>query len=187
MDRKSKIPVLVALNEELPNTLPAPYIKIITGVGKINATMAIMNAIHQYNPTTIINFGTAGSLNPVFGKGLFRVAKVAQRDMDIRALGLELGQAAKREPVWYILDEIETRPTLTSGDQFVSTRPEMESDLVDMEAAAYAKVCDKYKIMLDVYKFVSDNADGEAAGTWEENCRNGAELFMAELLRRDGK
>ena len=182
-----QIPVLVALNEELPNTLPAPYVKVITGIGKINATMAIMSAIHKYDPDIIINFGTAGSLNPVFSKGLFRVAKVAQRDMDIRALGLELGQAAIREPVWYILDDVETRPTLTSGDQFVSKRPEMESDLVDMEAAAYAKVCDQYRIILDVYKFVSDNADGEAAGTWEENCHKGAALFMAELERRDGK
>jgi adenosylhomocysteine nucleosidase len=182
-----QIPVLVALNEELPNTLPAPYVKVITGIGKINATMAIMSAIHKYDPDTIINFGTAGSLNPVFSRGLFRVAKVAQRDMDIRALGLELGQAAIREPVWYILDDVETRPTLTSGDQFVSKRPEMESDLVDMEAAAYAKVCDQYRIILDVYKFVSDNADGEAAGTWEENCHKGAALFMAELERRDGK
>jgi adenosylhomocysteine nucleosidase len=182
-----KIPVLVALNEELPNTLPAPYVKVITGIGKINATMSIMSAIHKYDPDTIINFGTAGSLNPVFSKGLFRVAKVAQRDMDIRALGLELGQAAIREPIWYILDDVETRPTLTSGDQFVSKRPEMESDLVDMEAAAYAKVCDQYRIILDVYKFVSDNADGEAAGTWEENCHKGAALFMAELERRDGK
>ena len=182
-----KIPVLVALNEELPNSLPAPYVKVITGIGKINATMAIMSAIHKYDPDTIINFGTAGSLNPVFSKGLFRVAKVAQRDMDIRALGLELGQAAIREPIWYILDDVETRPTLTSGDQFVSKRPEMESDLVDMEAAAYAKVCNQYRIMLDIYKFVSDNADGEAAGTWEENCHKGAALFMAELVRRDGK
>ena len=49
------------------------------------------------------------------------------------------------------------------------------------------KLCNKYKIMLDVYKFVSDNADGEAAGTWEENCHKGAALFMAELERRDGK
>ena len=62
-----RIPVLVALNEELPNTLPAPYVKVITGIGKINATMAIMSAIHKYDPDTIINFGTAGSLNPVFG------------------------------------------------------------------------------------------------------------------------
>lgn len=182
-----KIPVLVALDEELPGNLPDPYVKVITGIGKINATIACMRAIQTYKPTTMINFGTAGSLNAVFSKGLFQVAKVAQRDLDIRALGLELGQADRRDPVWYILDDVETRPTLTSGDQFVSSPPEMMSDLVDMEAAAHAKVCDEYGIMLDVYKFVSDNADGEAADTWEENCHKGAELFMAELVDRNGK
>ena len=173
-----KIPVLVALNQELPQTLPDPFVKVITGVGKINATIAIMQAIHKYNPNKIINFGTAGSLNPVFGSGIHKVAKVAQRDMDVRALGLELGQASSKEPIWYILDDVETRPTLTSGDQFVDSRPEMMSDLVDMEAAAYAKVCHDYKIVLDVYKFVSDNADSDASGSWEENCDKGAALFM---------
>lgn len=182
-----KIPVLVALNEELPNKLPDPYVKVITGIGKINATMAAMKAINDYKPSMMINFGTAGSLNPVFSKGLFKVAKVAQRDLDIRVLGLELGQANKQDPVWYILDDVETRPTLTSGDQFVDTRPEMESDLVDMEAAAHARVCHELTVMLDVYKFVSDNADGEAASTWEENCHKGAELFMQVLRDRDGK
>ena len=176
-----QIPVLVALKEELPNDLPSPFVKVITGIGKINATVAVMRTIQEYNPRTIINFGTAGSLNPVFGSGLHRVAKVAQRDLDIRALGLQLGQASRSEPVWYLLDDIETRPTLTSGDQFVSSKPELDSDLVDMEAAAYAKVCREYGIILDVYKFVSDNADGEAANTWEENCHKGAELFMKVL------
>lgn len=181
------IPVLVALEQELPGQLPAPYVKVITGIGKINATMAIMRAIHIHSPTTIINFGTAGSLNPVFNSGLYKVAKVAQRDLDIRALGLELGQSHRNEPVWYLLDDLETRPTLTSGDQFVSTRPEMDSDLVDMEAAAHAKVCHDYKIILDVYKFVSDNADEKATVSWEENCHKGAECFMKELKSRNGK
>lgn len=176
-----KIPVLVALHEELPNKLPEPFVKVITGIGKVNAAIAVMKTIHEYTPRTIINFGTAGSLNPVFGSGIHKIAKVAQRDLDIRALGLELGQANKNDPIWYILDDIETRPTLTSGDQFVDSPPEMESDLVDMEAAVYAKVCKQYGIMLDVYKFVSDNADGEAANTWEENCHRGSDLFMKVL------
>jgi adenosylhomocysteine nucleosidase len=183
--KDKKIPVLVALREELPDDLPAQYVKVITGIGKINATIAIMKAIQEYQPTTVINYGTAGSLNPVFGSGIHKVAKVAQRDLDIRVLGLELGQASRSEPVWYILDDIETRPTLTSGDQFVNAVPEMMSDLVDMEAAAYAKVCKKYGIMLDVYKFVSDNADGEAAATWEENCHKGSKLFIQVLNDRD--
>ena len=176
-----KIPVLVALEQELPGELPEPYVKVITGIGKINATMACMTAFQKYNPRRMINFGTAGSLNPVFGQGLYKVAKVAQRDLDIRVLGLELGQADRSAPVWYILDDVETRPTLTSGDQFVDSRPEMESDLVDMEAAAHAFVCHELTVMLDVYKFVSDSADEEAPSTWEENCHKGAALFMDVL------
>jgi adenosylhomocysteine nucleosidase len=177
------IPVLVALDQELPSVLPSPFVKVITGIGKVNATVAIMETIHKYNPTKIINYGTAGSLTPNFGPGLYSIAKVAQRDLDIRALGLQLGQASNNDPVWYLLDKVKTTPSLTSGDQFVDTIPEMESDLVDMEAAAYAKVCYDRQIKLDVYKFVSDNADGEAAVNWAANCHKGAALFM-ELLEK---
>jgi len=176
-----KIPVLIALDDELPNYLPEPFVKIITGIGKVNAAVAIMRSINEYNPDVIINFGTAGSLNAEYKEGIYKVARVAQRDLDLRAIGFQLGQASNKELVWYSLDNEESRPTLTSGDQFVNALPEMESDLVDMEAAVYAKICKEYNIELSVYKFVSDNADDLSSDVWKANCHQGASLFMEVL------
>lgn len=176
------IPVMVALNAELPDELPAPYVKVVMGVGKIKAAIATVNAIHKYQPTYIINYGTAGSLNPVFGKGIYQVAAVGQRDMDVRPLGSQLGETPFTKEHWISLSDNETRPTLSTGDNFVSSTPEFVSDLVDMEAYAIAMACREHRVILDVYKFVSDNADGEAPASWEENVAAGSALFM-EILQ----
>lgn len=175
--------ILIALPDEIPqecrDQIDTDKFQIrFTGIGKINATMACMEVLHEHKPTQIINYGTAGSLNPVFSHGVHKIAQIAQRDLDIRPLGFQLGQADLYDDVWISLDDVENRPTLTTGDNFVDKMPELESDLVDMEAAAYATVCKAYGVPLDVYKFVSDNADGEAANTWEENCHKGAQLFV---------
>ncbi|MDA9302486.1 5'-methylthioadenosine nucleosidase [bacterium] len=181
--------ILIALPEEFPQEYrdqidSEKYQIVFTGIGKVNATMACMKVIHEHTPSNIINYGTAGSLNPVFDHGVYKVARVAQRDLDIRALGMQLGQAGFNDDVWISLDDVENRPTLTTGDNFVDSLPELESDLVDMEAAAYAKVCQAHGVSLDVYKFISDNADGEAAGTWEENCHKGSKMFVDILKGR---
>lgn len=172
---------MVALDAELPDVLPAPYVKVVMGVGKIKAAIATMKAIQQYQPTRIINYGTAGSLNPVFGTGIHQIASVGQRDMDVRILGNRLGETPLTKEFWISLSDVESRPTLTTGDNFVSSVPELESDLVDMEAYAIAMVCRDQKVPLDIYKFVSDNADETAHVSWEENVANGRDQFL-ELL-----
>jgi hypothetical protein len=45
-------------------------------------------------------------------------------------------------------------------------------------------VCRDQKIPLDVYKFVSDNADTEAPRTWEENMSAGSVEFI-KILESD--
>ena len=181
MKRTKVIPVMVALEAELPEVLPAPYVKVVMGVGKIKAAIATMKAIQQYQPARIINYGTAGSLNSSFSRGIYEIAVVGQRDMDVRALGSKLGETPYSKEHWITLSDVETRPTLTSGDSFVSSIPELASDLVDMEAYAIAMVCRDQKIPLEVYKFVSDNADAEAPKTWEENVNAGSEQFIKIL------
>jgi len=175
------IPVMIALNAELPDELPEPYVKCVMGVGKIKAAIATMKAIQKYRPTRLINYGTAGSLNRDFSEGIYQIAVVGQRDMDVRALGCKLGETPYSKEHWITLSDVETRPTLTSGDSFVSFIPELKSDLVDMEAYAIAMVCRDQRIPLDVYKFVSDNADAEAPRTWEENVNAGSIEFIRLL------
>ena len=88
---KNKPIILVALEEELPESMLPEFIIEYTGVGKINATYRTLEAIQKYNPEIIINFGTAGTLNKnIFGLNEIKI--FIQRDMDASKLGFNLGE-----------------------------------------------------------------------------------------------
>ena len=58
-----------------------------------------------------------------------------------------------------------------------------------MEAYALAKVCAKFNVPFDCYKYISDSdADGEDQGDqWRENVSKGAELFKNSVLLKRPK
>ena len=55
-------------------------------------------------------------------------------------------------------------------------------DVVDMEAYALAKYAHRQGINFRCYKYISDNADGEAAADWSAEVRKGAEAFINQVL-----
>ena len=73
-----------------------------------------------------------------------------------------------------------------SGDNFVSAPPEMSCDLVDMEAYALAKICLQKNVEFHCFKFVSDNANGDAANDWTQQFERGARLFSMQVLTNFG-
>ena len=175
--------VLVAIDQELNGVkLPDEYKVVEIGVGKVNATGSTVQAILRYKPIKIINFGTAGSLNKELKNGLYRVSKVRQRDMDCRPFGIELGVTP-----YDAVADIDMKcdgVTLGTGDSFVTSTPELLTDLVDMEGYAVAKAADRWNIPCEIYKFVSDFADDNAMDDWDDNISNGAELFARMLDKR---
>ena len=174
--------VLVALKGELPDhdLDPSIYKVWYTGVGKVNATMFATMACIQGDCDAVINYGTAGVINKGLIGNLNKVAIVRQRDMDARPQA-DLGVTPFEETG--IAGDIITSNsgvTLSTGDNFVTADPELESDLVDMEGYAIAKVCKHFEKSLLMLKYGSDMADSDAAKTWEENQADGAELFIAK-------
>lgn len=175
--------ILVALKGELPehNLDSDTYQVWYTGVGKVNAAMFATMACIQGNCDAVINYGTAGVLNKDLVGNLSKIAVVRQRDMDARpqaALGVTPFENTG------IAGDIVTANsgvTLSTGDNFVMDNPELESDLVDMEGYAIAKVCKHFGKSLLMLKYGSDLADSDAAKTWEENQADGAELFLSQL------
>ena len=73
-----------------------------------------------------------------------------------------------------------------TGDNFVSAPPEMSCDLVDMEAYALAKICQQKNVEFHCFKFVSDNANGDAANDWTQQFELGARLFSEQVLTNFG-
>ncbi|MBG92592.1 MAG: 5'-methylthioadenosine nucleosidase [Chloroflexi bacterium] len=174
-----KVIVLVALEKELPQmVLPNFHIEY-TGVGKVNAAFKTSELIHQFSPKTIINYGTAGSLRRDL-KGLVEVSSFFQRDMDVSALGLEVGKTPFDE-----ISEISFGRegfSCGSGDSFVTELPQLDTDLVDMEAYAIAKVCFYKNVDFLCFKYISDNADENASESWGKNISHGQDLFRTKIL-----
>ena len=170
--------ILVAVEEEL-SLKDLPDLQIhYTGVGKINAAIKTIEIIKDYSPAQIINYGTAGSLNKKL-TGLVEVTRFFQRDMDASPLGFKIGQTP--------FDNIDTINFGTSGyscgtgDSFVTQRPKLKTDLVDMEAYAIAKICYLKNINFRCFKYISDYADGGANDDWIKNVSMGKKLFMKRI------
>jgi len=53
-----------------------------------------------------------------------------------------------------------------------------------MEVYALAKICQQKAIDFHCFKFISDNADGDAAHDWSQQLAIGAKLFSAEILQQ---
>lgn len=177
---QDQVAIIVALEEELPKNLLPSFNIFYSGVGKINATYKSLEIINEFNPKLIINYGTAGSLRGDLN-GLYEVSDFFQRDMDASELGFEIGETP--------LDNINkisfNREGLScgTGDNFVVSKPKLSTDLVDMESYALAKVCMKKKIDFLCFKYVSDNADGNASTNWKKNVSLGKNLFKEKFLK----
>ena len=75
------------------------------------------------------------------------------------------------------------RPGLScaTGDSFVNSSQDIDVDLFDMESYAIAKLCLIEDIDFSCFKYVSDNADGDASQDWKRNVASGSSYFI-ELL-----
>ena len=179
MIKQDNTVILVAINDELPkHVLPGWNIQY-TGVGKVNAAYQATRAAYKFKPDNIINYGSAGSLNPKIS-GLQQVTRFLQRDMQAEQIGFKVGDTP--------FDEINTITTgsegisCSTGDNFVDKNPTIVSELVDMESYAIAKVCIKENIQFYCFKFVSDQANEDASIDWKSNLTFGANIFKSRLL-----
>ena len=163
---------IIALPEEAEDL--KGYSIYLSGCGKVNATIATMEAIDA-GAKRIINYGTAGAVGDI--SGLVEVTGYVDRDMDVRPLGFRLGQTPFEEGIRIGRKGL----VVGSGDSFAVGKPEIECDIVDMEAYAIARVCKKYDVEFRCFKYISDKADENAASDWNENIRKGNQLFQ-ELL-----
>ena len=173
--------IVVALENELPRDLVEGWQIVYSGVGKVNATITLCDALASFSPKKVVNYGSAGALRKGLS-GLYRVTRFQQRDMDVRALGFALGQTPFEDDV--IIDLDVDGLSCGTGDNFVSAPPEMNSDLVDMEAYALAKICQQKGVEFHCFKFISDNANSDAANDWIQKLALGARLFSNKILKK---
>ena len=175
---------------------------LYTGVGKVNATLRLTQKFGKYGShipyNLVINYGTAGSRHWKYRKGdLVDCTRFIQRDMDVSGLGFKIGQTPFEEDIPIILQsELESckfnilqygkNALCSSGDSFVDG-DEQFGNIVDMEAYALAKVCHIYNIPFISFKYITDDADGDAGDDWEKNVGKGIVKFKEKVLDKLNK
>ena len=179
---KTDLLIITALESELKrNVLPSGVEMVYSGVGKINAALAGAKAISQFSPRKIINFGTAGKINPQL-HGLLEIGKVIQRDMETEPLAPRGQTPFCTRPYEYVSSG---QFVCGSGDSFVTAPdPWLHSqgvDVVDMELFAIAYVANNHQIPWQSFKYITDDANQHSGNEWHEKVNHGEELFLKHL------
>jgi adenosylhomocysteine nucleosidase len=153
-----------------------------SGVGKVNAARSTQIMIDKFNPSCIINIGSAGALEPILEIGDIVISdNCIQHDVDITAFGHPKGYIAgvryiqadgalveqcKKAIEESVNNKYKTYiGTVASGDQFISSqelKEQIHKDFnawcVEMEGAAIAHVCHLCEMPFVVIRSISDKS-----------------------------
>lgn len=181
--------IITALENELAKDLvPDDWQIFYSKIGKINATICTLEIIKNYRPKIIVNFGTAGSLNPKLS-GLVEISSVVERDFCAMPFAKRGVVPFDDQPdQFFSANHQQIKKCICgTGDNFVNQHDQWLLDnnieLVDMELFAIAKTANKFNIPWRSFKFVSDNADEKSPTNWQENVASGGKLF-SDLIKK---
>jgi adenosylhomocysteine nucleosidase len=179
---KTDLLIITALESELKRAALPDGVEIIySGLGKINAALTCIKAMEQFSPCKIINFGTAGKINPQL-EGLLEIGKVIQRDMMAEPLAPRGKTPFCDRPQEYLSSG---KYVCGSGDSFV-TAPDpwlfsQGVDVVDMELFSIAYVAYHHQIPWHSYKYITDDANASSGNEWHQKVNHGQDLFVEKL------
>ena len=146
-------------------------IVLLSGIGKVSASVGTALLINTFSPDLVINTGTAGGLRTSSVYDLILATEVSYYDVDVTAFGYQLGQQAQMPPV-FLPDqkwlEIARQNCIKFTKQlsFISN-PEKKHWIeekfpnalaVEMEAAAIAQTCYLMNTPFLVLRAISDSA-----------------------------
>lgn len=158
-----------------------------TGIGKVQAALAIEQALLETKPDLVINLGSAGALHHQEGDILL-CSRFIDRDMKKVAIpGVcdELDFTAALASSGWFADNL-LGHTVSTGDSFVTREADVDPsvDVVDMEAFAIASACHRHGILFLSVKYVTDIVGQNSVEAWTEklvHAKQGLEAFMNAL------
>ncbi len=161
-----------------------PVLVARCGIGKVNAS-ALAQALLARGAARLVFTGVAGAVDPSLRVGDLVVSSDAvQHDVDVTPLGYRPGEVPG-EPLAWSADERLRRLALeaaaeldgvrvvtgrvASGDQFIADparvaqlRERFGAACAEMEGAAVAQVCARWKAPFVIIRSISDTADSDA-------------------------
>lgn len=182
---------------------------VLSGIGKVNASIAASLLISKFEVDAVVNTGVAGAIDQKLEVGDIVIGqRLAYHDVDVRNFGYKLGQIPQM-PLFYeasstLLELIKENPVdidasfyfgdIVSSDTFVMNSDmgkEIKSEfphalVTEMEGAAVGQTSYQFSIPFLVIRAVSDNADQDATITYDEfleEASHNSARFILSLLK----
>ncbi|MBA38239.1 MAG: 5'-methylthioadenosine/S-adenosylhomocysteine nucleosidase [Sphingobium sp.] len=194
---------VMAVDAEYGPHLKARFTPLLTGVGPIEAGIAMGATLHSLEareslPDLVVSLGSAGSRRCPLGE-IFQIASVSWRDMDATRLGFPKGVTPMVDhpvdiplvtPLPLPLARLSTGANVVGGEDYAG----IDADMVDMESFAIARACARYDVPLMGLRGVSDgpgdlnhiNSWMELLGLIDERLAQAVDLLPGVLARTDG-
>lgn len=163
-----------------------------SGIGKVAAAIATTVVLQRYQPSAVINTGSAGGFDPSLEVGDVVISsELRYHDVDVTAFDYEMGQVPANPPAYpadaKLIKMAEKASATTSehkvitglictGDTFMTDQnridearrhfPDMAA--VEMEGAAIGQVCHLAEVPFVVIRSLSDIAGKSSPQSFEE-------------------
>lgn len=180
-----------------------------SGIGKVNAAMSTTIMHERYQPSFVINTGSAGGFAEDLNVGDIVISdRVVHHDVDVTAFNYEYGHvpgmpANFEANEWLINQAILAMESITvqhrvgmiaSGDTFMESQDKVksvretfpETIAVEMEAASVAQVCFHYSIPFVIVRALSDIAGKESSVSFDEFLEQAAKntsQLLVEMIK----
>ena len=156
---------VMAAQAEYGPHLQARIKPLITGVGPVEAAIAVTRALAEARPLPrlVVSLGSAGS-RTLKQCGVYQASSVSYRDMDASALGFARGQTpfldqAPVQPLAPLIAGLETARLSTGANVVSGTAYDgIDADMVDMETFAVLRACQGFGVPLVALRGISDGA-----------------------------
>ena len=139
-----------------------------TGIGKVNAALAVSAAVREQQPDWVLNVGTAGSATQAVGS-ILACGRFLDRDMEkVKEFGVAYWHDFSADLAGIaMLNGLDYSHVCNTGDTFV-TQVIAQADVVDMENFAVAAVCQREGIPLLSVKYITDRIGENSVQDWED-------------------
>lgn len=144
--------------QAFPKTLPHDL--LVTGFGKLEASVSLAKRLSFAIYDEIIVLGTAGRVNPKIPVDeMLEVVETFQHDAPFHT-----------EPLVNIVEPKAVPVVAATGDSFIEDTRLLPAgvDVVDMESYAYLKTAQSFNVPIRIFKLVSDDADAGSSVEWDE-------------------
>lgn len=154
---------VMALDAEYGPQLRRRFRPLLTGVGPVEAAIALTEALAALRPDLVVSIGSAGSCRLAQGS-VHQVGRVTWRDMNATALGFARGQVPFLDvpPVLDLPLRFPDLPvaSLSTGADVVTGAgwADVAEDMVDMETYAHQRACMRAQVPLVGIRGISDGA-----------------------------